>query len=201
MERFSQLDDLVPDVIQDVAECPVSAVKHALRHVLNEFLADSKAWKEVVTGDLTADSDTVTLDLTGYAGYVELVYNVKLKGVTTDEFADLMAIRPAYYHCSPEGVITLQSSIIPSETITDGLQAQLALVNDIHSSVCPAEIIRDACRVLIPKAQAFLLDTIGRPYSNPDFAIKRMAKSNDEMVKYKNKIDRRRTNSNRGFRG
>ena len=201
MDKFSQLSDLLPDVLLEVPECPDHVALHTLNHILFKFLEKTHLWQESFSGDLVDSSPFVELDLDNFPGMIASVIRLRLKGVETDEFSNIDPLPYGNYTCTPDGVISLHSCYTPSLDIPEGAQALCACLPNVHGNQCPSWILQRYFEPLISGTIARLKASVGKPYADADGYAFHQTQYHISLTETLNSIARSHSHIQRGFYG
>ena len=191
MEQFSQIKDLMPDVLLHCKECPDTIALHSLSHASAEFLRSSGAWCSLFYGDLVKDSPVVPLKDFPNALLNEVVL-IKLNGFLASK---------GLVSALSDGVLYLDDPYIPDRDVIDGLVCSCSLVPDPHAAYIPPRVVREFSSAFIYLALSDILLMPNVPYSNPQLGAYFAQKYEKELIIAKARLSQNRTGVNRGFAG
>jgi len=144
-------------------------VTAAIREAVRRFLLRSEAWQYKLTAlDLTADTVAYTITPDAYEADIRRILSVRI--LTEQEVTDGLegtVQDESDYEFTPPTTLTLDDSIEPQESITDGLVVTVVLVPKVDSTVeVPEELARQWFEAIRAYTLWILKTQTNKPWSD-----------------------------------
>lgn len=176
------LDDLLPQLLPEVAGCPDATARQALLNAAIEFCRHSGAWDEVQEGavtlrdgksvyDIDADGDArVLLIKRVWHQWGELVPKSQAElGLVLPNWQTAQSNVPVYYNAGDDGQAL---RVYPIPVNSQGLKLSLraAFVPRMDAQLLPDRLINEWFEPLLSGAKARLMAMPKRAWSEPQLA-------------------------------
>lgn len=187
-------DDLLPQVLPDVAGCPDLAAVNALRNAAIEFCSKTHAWNAVLAGIALVDGTqayTIPAQGDGARGVAVLWGWCNGREVKGAPLSEIMAAMPDWQTAiGPTPIYLSQAAgadgvtVYPSPMNSNGalLQLRVAFAPGLTSTGVPDAVGNDYFETIVAGAKARLMLTAGKAWSNPAMGVLAAQKFASDLV-------------------
>jgi hypothetical protein len=166
MAGITAISELLSRITPDLPGCPSLLITQAMQDVIRDFCINTECWQVAVTQNLTVSTLAYTLDLgddydeADIRRIVKVVINESVEPVEVD-----------LYTFDGDDLLTLDESIEPDATITDGLVTTVVIVPQLNSNLWEADLLNRYSQAIVYGVFARLMDNDKEGWGNPRRAL------------------------------